>query len=38
MHADGNVIKIKHDVLYHVAKLAFEDELDSKRDSIAFES
>lgn len=37
MYADENVIKIKHDVLYHVAKLAFEDELDAKRDSIAFE-
>ena len=37
MYADENVIRIKHDVLYHVAKLAFEDELDTKRDSIAFE-
>ena len=37
MFADENVIKIKHEVLYHVAKLAFEDELDAKRDSIAFE-
>ena len=37
MFADENVIKIKHDVLYHVAKLAFENELDAKRDSIAFE-
>ena len=37
MFADENVIKIKHEVLYHVAKLAFENELDAKRDSIAFE-
>uniref|UniRef100_UPI00405613D8 4Fe-4S dicluster domain-containing protein n=1 Tax=Agathobacter sp. TaxID=2021311 RepID=UPI00405613D8 len=37
MFADENVIKIKHEVLYHVARLAFEDELDAKRDSIAFE-
>lgn len=37
MYADENVIRIKHDVLYHVAKLAFEDELDAKRDAIAFE-
>lgn len=37
MFADENVIKMKHEVLYHVAKLAFEDELDAKRDSIAFE-
>ena len=37
MYADENVIRIKHDVLYEVAKLAFEDELDSKKDAIAFE-
>lgn len=37
MYADENVIRIKHDVLYHVAKLAFDNELDAKRDSIAFE-
>ena len=28
MNADGNVIKIKHDVLFEVAKLAFAGELD----------
>lgn len=37
MNADENVIKIKHKVLDIVAKLAFEGELDAKRDSIAFE-
>lgn len=37
MYADENVIRIKHDVLYHVAKLAFDNELDAKRDTIAFE-
>ena len=37
MYADENVIRIKHDVLYEVAKLAFSGELDSKRDHIAFE-
>ena len=37
MYADENVIRIKHDVLYHVAKLAFDNELDAKRDAIAFE-
>lgn len=37
MNADENVIKIKHQVLDLVAKLAFEGELDAKRDSIAFE-
>lgn len=37
MLADKNLIQIKHQVLYHVAKLAFEDELDAKRDAIAFE-
>ena len=37
MYADENVIRIKHDVLYEVAKLAFEGELDAKRDHIAME-
>lgn len=35
MYADENVIKIKHDVLYEIAKLAFADELEEKRDGIA---
>lgn len=35
MYADENVIKIKHDVLYEVAKLAFAGELDANRDHIA---
>lgn len=35
MYADENVIRIKHDVLYEVAKLAFAGELESKRDNIA---
>ena len=30
MYADENVIKIKHDVLYTVAKLAFEGTYDSE--------
>ena len=37
MYADENVIRIKHDVLYEVAKLAFAGELDAKRDHIALE-
>lgn len=37
MYADGNVIKIKHDVLYEVAKHAFAGDLDEKRDNIALE-
>lgn len=37
MYADENVIKIKHDVLYEVAKLAFAGELSDKRDGIAME-
>lgn len=37
MYADENVIRIKHDVLYEVAKLAFSGELDAKRDHIALE-
>lgn len=32
MFADENMIQIKHDVLYEVAKLAFADELEEKRD------
>lgn len=34
MFADENVIKIKHDVLYEVAKLAFAGELEEKRDFL----
>lgn len=37
MYADENVIRIKHEVLYEVAKLAFAGELEEKRDQIAFE-
>lgn len=35
MYADENVIQIKHEVLYEVAKLAFAGELEEKRDNIA---
>ena len=35
--ADENVIKIKHEVLTYVAKLAFKGTLDEKRDQIAYE-
>ena len=34
MFADENVIKIKHDVLYEVAKAALEGNLEEKRDHI----
>ncbi len=37
MFADENMIKIKHDVLYEVAKLAFAGELEEKRDNIPFD-
>ncbi len=37
MYADENVIQIKHDVLYEVAKLAFAGELDEKRDHVALQ-
>jgi len=37
MAADENVIRIKHDVLYEVAKLAFDGTLDEKRDQIPYE-
>ncbi len=36
MYADENVIKIKHEVLYEVAKAAFAGELEEKRDDIPF--
>lgn len=35
MHADESLLGIKHAVLYEVAKLAFEGELEEKRDDIA---
>ena len=34
MYADENVIRIKHDVLHEVARLAFAGELDAKRDHM----
>ena len=34
MYADENVIKIKHDVLYDVATLAFAGALDEKRRCV----
>ena len=34
MYADENVIKIKHDVLFEVAKLAFAGELEEQRDHL----
>ncbi len=34
MYNDENVIKIKHDVLYEVAKLAFDGTLEEQRDFI----
>ncbi len=37
MYADENVIKIKHDVLYEVAKLAFEGKLQEKKENIQYE-
>ena len=35
MYADEGVIRIKHEVLYEVAKLAFEGTLQEKKDDIA---
>ena len=35
MFADENVIKIKHEVLYEVAKLAFEGTLEQEKEHIA---
>ena len=34
MYADENVIKIKHAVLYEVAKHAFEGTLEEEKDNI----
>ena len=34
MYADENVIRIKHDVLYEVAKHAFAGDLEETRDHI----
>lgn len=34
MYADENMIQIKHDVMYEVAKLTFEGKLDEERDHI----
>lgn len=37
MYADENVIRIKHDVLYEVAKYAFAGKLEEKKEDIPFE-
>ena len=36
MYADEGVLKIKHDVLFEVAKLAFEGQLDEKKEEIPY--
>lgn len=36
MYADENVIKIKHEVLYEVAKLAFEGKFEEEKDLIPY--
>ena len=37
MYADEGVIKLKHDVLYYVAKMAFEGTLEEKKDLLPME-
>jgi len=37
MNADENLISLKHEILYHVARLAFEGTLEEKRDNIPYE-
>ena len=37
MYADENVIKIKHEVLYEVARLAFAGNLNEKREDIQYD-
>lgn len=34
---DANILKIKHEVLYEVAKLAFEGTLEEKKDNLPFD-
>lgn len=34
---DATILKVKHDVLYRVAKLAFEDRLDECREQLPYE-
>ena len=34
---DAALLKIKHDVLYEVARLAFEGKLDEEKDNIPYE-
>ena len=34
MGNDGGIIALKHEVLYQVAKLAFEGKLESDRDTL----
>ena len=34
---DATTLKLKHEVLYRIAKLAFEGKLDEERDQIAYE-
>lgn len=36
MYAERNVVKVKHEVLYEVAKLAFEGRLEEERDYIPY--
>lgn len=36
MHADKNILHFKHEVLYHVAKMAFEGTLDEERDILPY--
>lgn len=34
--SDSNILKIKHDVLYEVAKMAYEGSLEEERDNLPF--
>ena len=33
---DATILKIKHEVLYQVAKLAYAGEFDEKKDELAY--
>ena len=34
---DATILRLKHDVLYEVAKLAWEGELEEKREEIPYQ-
>lgn len=37
LSTDANILKIKHEILYQVAKLAFEGKLEEKKEALPYE-